>query len=382
MFSVASPSLCQAILQSRVAHVHKDIQVTMKPFLSILGTGMVTSEGPQWLRQRMQLSHSLRNDILERIPSHTLAAVQRLCVVLDKAAATASDAASVVPMGSLLRHLTLQVISGAFLSLSAGQSDAHFARLYLPIVDESNRRVWHPYRTYNVLSLDFWRYQMNVFRLNSYVCRLIRERWTLRRLEQDQEPQNNLGRVVEGIPAETSATAAACTAQRPWDILDRVLQFYEAHPKTSDSDNSSRKTMPRFLSPAVIRQVRDEMKTFMLAGHETSAAMMTWTLYELVCSQQPHQRPHMSSAAATTDSTKDKNITSCSWMDRVVAEADTVFLGAVDWGCSATAKDLPPLETLANLVLAEASLKVREQFKPVDILCWIVRFWLKRLMSR
>ena len=35
-----------------------------------------------------------------------------------------------------------------------------------------------------------------------------------------------------------------------------------------------------------IRQMRDELKTFMLAGHETSAAMMTWAMYEMMGSEQ------------------------------------------------------------------------------------------------
>lgn len=34
-------------------------------------------------------------------------------------------------------------------------------------------------------------------------------------------------------------------------------------------------------SPSVVRQVRDEIKTFVLAGHETSASMLAWSLYEL-----------------------------------------------------------------------------------------------------
>ena len=39
--------------------------------------------------------------------------------------------------------------------------------------------------------------------------------------------------------------------------------------------------------PNVIRQIRDEVKTFILAGHETSASMLTWSLYEIFC---PHNK--------------------------------------------------------------------------------------------
>ena len=32
---------------------------------------------------------------------------------------------------------------------------------------------------------------------------------------------------------------------------------------------------------SVLRELRDEMKSFVLAGHETSASMLTWSMYEL-----------------------------------------------------------------------------------------------------
>ena len=57
---------------------------------------------------------------------------------------------------------------------------------------------------------------------------------------------------------------------RSEDILDKVLDHFE------------KENPGKHLSPSDVRQLRDEFKTFMLAGHETSAAMMTWTFYELM----------------------------------------------------------------------------------------------------
>lgn len=39
-------------------------------------------------------------------------------------------------------------------------------------------------------------------------------------------------------------------------------------------------------SQATVLQLRDEIKTFILAGHETSAAMMTWAVYEFSKDEQ------------------------------------------------------------------------------------------------
>lgn len=43
-----------------------------------------------------------------------------------------------------------------------------------------------------------------------------------------------------------------------------------------------------------------QIKTFVLAGHETSASMLTWALYELMCSQQIMDKVGSSSCSFNT----------------------------------------------------------------------------------
>lgn len=71
-----------------------------------------------------------------------------------------------------------------------------------------------------------------------------------------------------------------------------------------------------------------QIKTFILAGHETSASMLTWALYELTQSKE--------------------------YMGRIVQEADAVF----GKGCG-PATPLPGMEQLNNLVFSQCCLKVR-----------------------
>jgi cytochrome P450 len=293
MFSIASPNLIKQVLQSKIKTVKKDIANTMKPFLVILGTGIVTSENESWMQQRLKMSHPLRRDVLELIPKQTLLAVQRWMQVLDQAAASGET----VAVGSSLRHLTLQVISGSFLSLSSRESDTTFAQLYLPIVDEANKRVWHPYRGYLPILPAWWRQLYNVYCLNVYVSKLIQDRWQLRRTEDDL--------IVE--------------KERDMDVLDRVLEVYEREKGTKDC-----------LPESAVRQLRDEMKTFMLAGHETSAAMMTWAIYEIL--------------------SNDK------LQERIAKEAYGVF-GDTDW-LSASPSELPHQDEISKLVVSEAALRV------------------------
>ena len=321
IFSIASPIYCKYILQSKIAHVQKDITNTMKPFLSILGTGIVSSDGSHWLQQRLKMSHPLRQDILQIIPYQTLVAVQRLLAILDNAAAAADPNNNSVPIGSLLRHLTLQVISSSFLSLSHHESDETFAKLYLPIVDECNQRVWHPYRAYLFLLPSFWIFQYHVYRLNHYVSTLIRQRWKLRCEERRDSGDHDNSNYEVAFETESSTPSTVHnnnngttnqqqthrpSSRRRQDILDKILLVYE----TNVGDNTDAKTNSTTLPESIVKQVRDELKTFMLAGHETSAALMTWTIYELLLDQEfVVDHPETDQGRSTRDTSTAKTTT-------------------------------------------------------------------------
>lgn len=155
--------------------------------------------------------------------------------------------------------MTLQVIAKALLSLAPEESDQTFAHMYLPIVEEGNLRTWHPERMY-LPTPSWFKFRRDVERLNSYVEGLIQARRTLRAAEK----------------AGTVPTA------RHQDVLDKMLSSLEGAPWTND----------------VMTQVRDGIKTFVLAGHETSASMLTWALFELSLDANSAASQHMLDEAA------------------------------------------------------------------------------------
>ncbi len=249
MVSIEHPDHLKDVLQSKIQNVKKDVEFAYKPFLPILGKGIVTSEGKSWMNQRRKISGALKVDILEYIPRATLSAVQRLMLKLDQCCdeETGESNGQTIDIAEELRHLTLQVISETFMSLEAEESDTTFATMYLPIVEEGNKRVWSPERSYMFFMPSFWKYIFGARRLNHYVSNLIKKRWDVRKLERKEQPN-----------------------ERVKDILDKVLDHFE------------KENPGKSLSSADVRQLRDEFKTFMLAGHETSAAMMAWAFYELM----------------------------------------------------------------------------------------------------
>jgi cytochrome P450 len=285
---VTDPDLLKIIFQTKLTTFNKDLEWVYAPFLDILGNGLVTSHGESWRKQRTLLSHALRIDILEEIPLMAMKAFQRLSLKLDKCCSDGST----IEMASEFRHLTLQVIAEAVLSISPDESDQTFAHMYLPIVDEGNMRIWHPER-YFIPNSSWWNYPKAVKTLNNYVNGIIVRRWELRLKEQ----------------------SAGGTTRRQ-DILDKVLSA----------------VTPSEWNDATIKQICDEVKTFILAGHETSASMLAWALYEVTKKDRPE------------------------YLVTLRKEVDKIF-PIHDNSNAKAVPDVPPKDEISKLVYAECCLR-------------------------
>ena len=308
---VTDPALLKIVLNDKQVLFRKDIEWTYAPFMVILGNGLVTSHGESWKRQRHLLAIHLRVDILDEIPEMGFEAVKRLSLKLDEA----KKSGQVLEMAEQFRHLTLQVIAKALLSLEPEECDETFAKMYLPIVEEGNLRTWHPERMY-MPGPAWFAFRAAVKRLNDYVTSLIEKRWSLKVNEEADIAK---------------AGAAGAVPARKQDILDKILSAY-----TQET-----------WGPGAVQQIRDEIKTFVLAGHETSASMLAWSLYEL-----------------SLESNK-----AC--LDKVLEESSRVYTGEFcnDKG---HVESLPSREALGSgLVYAEMCL--RESLRKYSVVPTVVR---------
>lgn len=69
--------------QTRAKIYEKDLDFSYKPFLPILGSGLVTANGSHWQKQRLLMAPALRIDMLDAIIPIAKRAVDRLSSKLE-----------------------------------------------------------------------------------------------------------------------------------------------------------------------------------------------------------------------------------------------------------------------------------------------------------
>ncbi|ORC85657.1 cytochrome P450 [Trypanosoma theileri] len=235
---INDPALLKRVLLTNQRNYAKDIASSYKQFMCLLGNGLVTAEGEKWRKGRLLLSHALRIDILEEIPEMAMKAVGRIAEKLS----AINEKMPFVDMNEEFRHMTLQVIGETALSLTPEETDRIFPTLYLPIVHECNRQVWEPWRAFMPFSEGSRQRRYCLKQLNSILCEMIQKRWE----DRDKPHKRDI--------------MALCISQ-----IDKM-------------------------DAKMILQLRDDVKTILLAGHETSAALLTWATYEMICHPEVREK--------------------------------------------------------------------------------------------
>jgi cytochrome P450 len=233
-YIVNDPAGIKHVLLDNAGNYHKS-ELGRRILEPGLGKGLLTSEGETWRAHRRTMAPAFdHRSIVGYAPIITEAAES----VLDQW--RAAPAGVPIEVASAMGRVTLDIISRTMFS---SDSDA--------IV--------------GIIERDFVRYQADIQpNLLDYVGA---PRWLAgwRRVRRARSAHRAFDAVIARLIAERMATAAS----GPNDLLARL---------TAARDEETGGSM-------TAREVRDQVVTIFLAGHETTAVALTWTWYLL--SQHP-----------------------------------------------------------------------------------------------
>lgn len=222
---LSRPEHAEQVLVSRQRSFVKSI--TYRPLAAFLGSGLLTSGGEDWKRHRQIVQPVFARRHLDGFASEIVAATGRT-----------TDAwrtgGPVVDLAAEMRELTLDVIGRVLFGASLGESAPRVAAALGPV--------------------------QRATMIGVLLAGVVPERmpWAwLRRVPGVAGSAETLDAIVDGIIAQPRREPAP---PQPRDLLDLLLGGRDDDGSLLDDT-----------------EVRDEVMTLMLAGHETTANALTWT---------------------------------------------------------------------------------------------------------
>jgi cytochrome P450 len=221
---LSHPDLVEEVLTAHARRTTKTL--LLQQLRPVLGDGLLLSEGDTWLRQRRLIQPAFHR--------------QRLTAYGEVMAGYAARAMAGWTDGEVRDvHADMMAITQAIVARTLFDADV-------------SGDAWDVGRALHVLMEDFSRRRTRLFEWPAWVPTPARRR--------SRAAVAALDRLVYGIIAGRRASG-----EDRGDLLSMLLH-------AQDADDGSRMTD---------RQVRDEIMTLFLAGHETTAVSLSWTWYLL-----------------------------------------------------------------------------------------------------
>jgi cytochrome P450 len=229
---VHDPDAIQHVLQGNARNYDKQT-MDYQLLYPLVGQGLLTSDGDAWLRQRRLMQPAFHR---QRIAALGQMMVEETLAVLARWQGPAQQGAPIAVDQDLMR-LTLSIVGKALLSVDLGDEASEFGQAF----KRANARFGYE----NMLSIMLpW--------------------LPTRQNRQYKAAIQVMDRLVYEIIARRRA--------EPGEVDDLLAMLLAARDEETGQGMSD-------------RQLRDEMMTILLAGHETTANALTWTFYLL--SQHP-----------------------------------------------------------------------------------------------
>ncbi|GAU19786.1 hypothetical protein TSUD_182210 [Trifolium subterraneum] len=222
---VSDPAIAKHILKDNAKGYSKGILAEILDF--VMGKGLIPADGEIWKVRRRTIVPALHLKFVAAMIGLFGQATDRLCKKLDAAASDGED----VEMESLFSRLTLDIIGKA--------------AVYTVLREAEDRSV----SPIPVWDLPIWKDISP------------RQRKVAAALKLVNDTLNNL--------------IAICKRM----VDEEELQFHEEY--MNEQDPSILHFLLASGDDVTSKQLRDDLMTMLIAGHETSAAVLTWTFYLL-----------------------------------------------------------------------------------------------------
>ncbi|MBA2682528.1 MAG: cytochrome P450, partial [Ktedonobacteraceae bacterium] len=238
-YLISHPESIKHILQENYRNYNKDL-VTYKMLEPVLGRGLLTNDGQSWLHQRRLIQPAFhRKRLMTYGTSMTDATIPMLEQWQD-----CSERGMPLNIAEEMMRLTLRIVGQALFSLDLSQETSTFGLAVTTVLELLADYVYRPFPPLSVPIPRNRRLQRAIHALDRLVYRIIAERRTA---------QMDTG-----------------------DLLSMLLLAQDEETGQGMSD----------------RQVRDEVQTLLLAGHETTANTLSWTWYLLSEHPEIERRLH------------------------------------------------------------------------------------------
>eukprot|EP00262_Sarcandra_glabra_P004108 TRINITY_DN150_c0_g1_i2.p1 TRINITY_DN150_c0_g1~~TRINITY_DN150_c0_g1_i2.p1 ORF type:complete len:622 (+),score=104.28 TRINITY_DN150_c0_g1_i2:196-2061(+) len=239
---VSDPAIAKHILRENPKAYSKGILAEILDF--VMGKGLIPADGEIWRVRRRAIVPALHQKYVAAMIDLFGEASDRLCKTLDAAASDGEDA----EMESLFSRLTLDVIGKAVFNYDFDSltNDTGIVEAVYTVLREAEDRSVSPIPVWDI---PIWK---------------------------DISPrQKKVTAALKLINDTLDDLIAICKRM----VEQEELQFHEEY--MNEQDPSILHFLLASGDDVSSKQLRDDLMTMLIAGHETSAAVLTWTFYLL-----------------------------------------------------------------------------------------------------